>query len=124
MKTFRYAMLVSLALMGAVSLSACAPNYSNGSRVGVVTKLSNKGVLIKSWEGELNMGGMRQTTDSDGNSQMSPNVFTFNADPSVVPDLEKAMDNGSRVRLTYHQWAIAPPSIDNDHVIVKVEVLK
>ena len=30
-------------------------SYSSGERVGVVQKISNKGWICKTWEGELNM---------------------------------------------------------------------
>ncbi len=32
--------------------------YSEGNRAGVVVKFSKKGYLLKTYEGELNMGGM------------------------------------------------------------------
>jgi len=104
-------------------LAGCGRNYSNGSRVGVVTKLSEKGVIWKSWEGELNLGGVRQGTDANGNSSVVPNIFEFNADPSVVSKLQEAMRTGKRVELVYRQWLIAPLSISNDHVIIEVKTL-
>lgn len=110
-----------LVLAVALILSACGPNYSNGSRVGVVTKLSYKGLVWKSWEGELNMGGVRQQSDGNGGTQTVPNVFTFNADPDAVAKLQDAMKTGARVELIYRQWFISPASIDNDHVIIDVK---
>ena len=49
------------------------PNYSNGSRIGIVTKISEKGVFFKSWEGEMLMAlpiAVAGTT--------TPEVFYFN----------------------------------------------
>ena len=101
-------------------LCACAPDYSEGSRVGVVTKLSYKGLFVKSWEGEMVMGGMRQHRDEDGNVSTVANVFTFNVDPSVVDKVRAAQESGRPVELVYRQWAMQPPTIENDHVIIDV----
>ncbi len=108
-----------------VALSACAPNYSDGQRVGVVTKLSHKGIVFKSWEGMLNQGGFRNSTDDNGNTTVVANVLEFNVqDPKVVQDLQTAMETGQRVRLTYNQWLVSPFTIENSYVINKVEFLK
>ena len=50
--------LLSAALLSAISLSACSP-YSEGERTGVVQKLSYKGIVCKSYEGEQLLGGLR-----------------------------------------------------------------
>lgn len=109
-----------LILTLAVLLTACGPDYSNGSRVGVVTKLSYKGIFYKSWEGELNMGGVRQQTDSDGHVSTVANVFEFNADPGAVAALQAAMRTGAPVELTYRQWFVSPVTVENDHVVIGV----
>jgi major membrane immunogen (membrane-anchored lipoprotein) len=51
MKMKKIILIASLSL-----LSACGQNFSNGSYIGVVTKLSEKGLIFKSWEGEVSMG--------------------------------------------------------------------
>lgn len=114
-------MLVCLALV------ACAPDYSNGSRVGVVTKLSEKGLIWKSWEGEMNMGGMRTLKQEVGDVESTTavvNAFTFNVDPMAVPKVQAALSSGQRVELLYRQWAVSPPTIDDDHVVFDVKVSK
>lgn len=114
------AIILSLAAM--VSLSACAPDYSEGSRVGVVTKISRKGLFVKSWEGSLNQGGMRSQTDSNGHVSMVPNVLDFNvSDPEVLAKIQEAAKSGKTVELVYKQWFLAPLSIENDHVIIDVK---
>ncbi len=107
---------IALCLM----LAACGKNYSNGSRVGVVTKLSEKGFVYKSWEGEMNMGGVREKS-TDSGSAVVPNIFTFNVDASAVEKVKAAMKSGKRVELIYRQWAVAPINIGDDHVIVDVK---
>ena len=41
-----------------ITLLVCNYTYSEGNRAGVVVKFSKKGFLMKTYEGELNMGGM------------------------------------------------------------------
>lgn len=113
MKNLSVALLILL-------LSACAPDYSEGSRVGVVTKLSYKGLIFKSWEGEMVMGGMKRHTDDNGNTSMVANVFEFNVDPPAVEKVKAAQESGQPVELVYRQWLIAPPTIHNVHVIIDV----
>lgn len=95
---------------------ACGENYSSGTRVGVVTKLSEKGIVWKSWEGELLMA-----LPSTVGSATQPEKFEFNVAPSAVEKVTAAMQSGHRVELVYRQWWMAPVSIDNDHVVVDVK---
>ena len=96
-------------------LVSCAPNYSKGERVGVVTKLSRKGLFFKSWEGEM----LVALPESFGGS-IQPEKFEFNADESIVDALRTALVTGKRVQLVYRQWALCPWNIDNDHVVYAV----
>ena len=101
-------------------LSACGQNFSNGSYMGVVTKLSEKGLIFKSWEGEVSMGGMRTQSDGNGSTSIVANVLRFNVDPAAVEKVKAAQKSGKSVELVYRQWLIAPLSISNDHVVVDV----
>lgn len=103
-------------ILAFVCLTACARNYSDGTRVGIVTKLSKKGVIWKSWEGEMLMALPPEAAASGA----QPEKFTFNVDPPVVSKVQEAMNSGKRVELVYRQWFFAPPTIDNDHVIIDV----
>jgi hypothetical protein len=121
MKTFIITILTIFLMGGCVARSSQGvnPHYSDGVRAGTVTKLSNKGLIWKSWEGELLVGGMRES--SDGKS-MVPNIMEFNvSDPSIIEKLQSAIDSGQKVVLTYNQWFISPIWIENDHVIVSIK---
>jgi hypothetical protein len=74
--------------------------YSEGDRAGVVSKLSRKGYIIKTSEGELNVGAQGQV----GN--MSNNLWAFTVDggnSKLVKEIEDAMTSGKRVKLHYEQ---------------------
>lgn len=90
-------------------------SYSTGERVGIVQKISNKGWVCKTWEGELNMvvlpGGI-------------PEKFYFTVwDASVAASINKTI--GKRVSLHYEEKLGLPTSCfgDTRHFITKVQVL-
>jgi hypothetical protein len=75
-------------------------SYSSGERAGWVQKLSNKGWVCKTWEGELSMVSMPGAT---------PEKFAFTVtDDAVAERITKAM--GKRVSLHYNQKVGLPGS--------------
>lgn len=101
-------------ILYAVSTSVAGVPYSQGERVGIITKLSKKGLFCKTWEGEMNFGGFKNqtTTDSEGRSStaMVANIFEFSVtDPQVAADVQEAMNEGQTVGLTYDQFLIHNP---------------
>ncbi|KKT29807.1 hypothetical protein A3G55_04105 [Candidatus Giovannonibacteria bacterium RIFCSPLOWO2_12_FULL_44_25] len=77
------------------------PNYSNGERVGYVTKLSYKGLTFKTHEGQLQPGQGSQS------ALQEPFNFSVSKDRTdVLQKLENAAQKGTRVRLKYRQWLI------------------
>jgi len=62
--------LLTIAIV-ALLFSSCTNDYSEGQRVGVITKFSNKGLIWKSWEGELKIA------PNIGNGGMVGNYETF-----------------------------------------------
>lgn len=74
--------------------------YSVGDRAGVISKFSKKGVLFKTYEGELNEGAQGQM----GNMVNRLWAFTVDSDePVVVQRLEDAMLTGRRIKVHYEQ---------------------
>lgn len=75
-------------------------NYSSGERAGWVQKFSHKGLLCKTWEGEMAMVSMPGTT-------VEKFFFTVN-DPAVVEAINRSM--GKRVALHYEEKMGVPSS--------------
>ena len=75
--------------------------YSSGERAGFIQKLSHKGWVCKTWEGELAMVNMPGSL-----SQMF--AFTVRSD-SLAEEINKAMVKG-RVVLRYEQHVGVPGS--------------
>lgn len=81
--------------------------YSSGSRSGVIQKLSKKGVIWKTWEGELNLGYNTATTDSDGRMTIAPELFLFSvSSEQVAKELKGAEMSGRRVTIEYKQYLL------------------
>lgn len=83
----------------AIFTTSCTENYSNGERIGMVTKFSEKGLVYKSWEGHLN------TTQTGMNSSEG---FDFSVDndvndPIVIATLDSAATYGWKVKIKYHE---------------------
>ena len=74
--------------------------YSTGERTGVITKISQKGVMWKTWEGEMNLGGM----SADSGGVMTPNIWKFSVkDAEVVKQLQAAGSSAKRITISYRE---------------------
>ena len=80
--------------------------YSEGTRTGYMRKLSNKGFVFKTWEGELQMPGI--TSASDGREMVTGgNIWLFSVkrgEDQVIKDLQEAEASNARVTLHYTQY--------------------
>lgn len=110
--------LIIAAIM-AVLLASCGV-YSEGERSGQVTKISQKGIIFKTSEGELVMSGMRKSSDSDGNTSIVANVFKYSVtDPGLVQKLTDAARSGTPVTLVYDQFLIPSPTHRKTEYIIR-----
>jgi hypothetical protein len=92
--TFVIGLLASVMLM-----TSCSENYSNGERVGMITKFTEKGLIWKSHEGHLNatQTGMNSAEGFDFSVDNDKN------DPLVIAALDSAANLGWKVKLEYHE---------------------
>ncbi len=90
-------------------------SYSNGERVGYIQKISKKGWVCKTWEGELSMVNLPGA---------APQIFSFSVrDDKVAQQLEDAA--GKRVSLTYEQHRGVPSNCfgETEYYISSVRVV-
>lgn len=123
-KRFLKKLFAGLLLLGVlVLLFLYYANYSDGTRAGIPMKMSKKGVLFKTYEGQLNVGGISNTPDG-----AIPTVWDFsvrNSEDSVLYKLNAAVDEGKRVKLYYKEkyrklfWIG-----DTKYFVYKVDILK
>ncbi len=74
--------------------------YASGERAGYVQKISKKGWICKSWEGELAMANLPGTM---------PQIFTFTVRNDSIAHLIE-QNAGKQVSLTYDQHRGVPTS--------------
>jgi hypothetical protein len=97
-------LFVLLALAALYFWAVLSWSYSTGERAGWVQKLSNKGWLCKTWEGELALVSLPGTT---------PEKFMFTIyEEAVATRVTQAM--GKRVNLHYEEKVGLPGSCFGD----------
>ena len=100
---FGFFIVLPVAAFTLWTLSALKLTYSSGDRVGYVQKFSHKGVVCKTWEGQLAMSTVPGS---------APQYFDFTVrDDSVAASIRKIMETqDGRVALTYDQHRRVPLS--------------
>ena len=85
--------------------------YSKGYRSGELVKISNKGVLFKTWEGEISQG------------VSEAQIFQFSVESSEKEVIELLKDKqGQTVKLTYKErFATFPWLGDTKYFITEVD---
>ena len=99
--TFRKVVII-ITLIAAVCFTIyyfiCGMTYSEGTRSGVLTKVSIKGYIFKTYEGELNIGGLDQ---GDG-TIMANRIYKFSiADEKTYQHLDSLQ--GKKIVVRYKQ---------------------
>lgn len=96
--------------------SALHISYSSGDRSGYVQKLSKKGWLCKTWEGEMAMVTM---------PGVPPEIFYFSIrDDAVAARLNQSL--GKRVAIHYEQRKGVPTSCfgETEYFVTNVKVVE
>ena len=112
---------ISVILIFVAYVYICGMSYSSGTRTGIVIKTSQKGYLFKTYEGELNLGGV-----SEGDGTIMPNrIWTFSIQKSDTATYHRITNTqGKHVRLHYDEviknffWQSETP-----YVVNKVEIV-
>jgi len=103
MKKFLFLLTLILILALMVGGYYLLGNYSEGTRSGVMQKLSRKGVIFKTHEGQLNLGGFNTEELGGG---VAPTIWSFSVrskNQDVLKELEQASLEGNRVKLYYDE---------------------
>ena len=72
--------------------------YSEGSRAGMLVKFSEKGYIFKTYEGDLNLGGINPLP---GNT-IANNIWKFSVKDDSIGELLKSKE-GQMLRLHYKE---------------------
>ena len=91
-------------------------SYSSGERAGFLQKVSHKGWICKTWEGELSLVAMPGA---------APEKFLFTVRDDAVAQKVSA-EAGKRVTLTYEQHKGLPSSCfgDTEYFVIDVKPIE
>lgn len=92
--------------------------YSDGQRIGTITKFSNKGFICKTWEGEMNLGGFRK----GDKGQAVANTWEF-SDPSgsFAAEINRMAESGEPCVIHYRQVLVRSIwSADSDYYVTAI----
>ncbi len=109
-------------------LTSCKEHFSDGERVGTVTKFSRAGVFWDSWDGMLNI------TQTGMNSAGEPFEFSIDNDAEndgkhqkLISILKEAQVKGWKVKIIYHQvWGfknVFSNRGESDYFVDDIEIL-
>lgn len=107
--------LILIALPAVYTWVTLRYSYSSGERIGYLQKISKKGWLCKTWEGELAMTTVPGT---------APQIFQFSVrDDATAHRIEQAA--GQRVALSYEQHKGVPSSCfgETEYFVTRVRPL-
>ncbi len=110
--------LLVLAVLAGVGYMLYANyTYSEGTRAGNLIKISRKGMVFKTYEGQLKLGGIDLSNPNEGLSD----TWSFSvADETLVKQLEKLQ--GQRVVLRYKEINQSMPwQGDTNYFILSIE---
>ncbi|PVX51805.1 hypothetical protein C7377_0091 [Balneicella halophila] len=104
----RILILLALILVLVLTLAVFA-NYSKGYRSGIIMKMSRKGYVIKTYEGQLNTGGFSGDVTGGDMTSMIWNFSVRQSEKRTIEKIEEAVDKGKRVKLYYEEKYIPIP---------------
>ena len=116
MLSFLTVLIVPAGLFTAWSWATLSYAYSTGERAGYAQKLSEKGWLCKTWEGELAMANL---------PGVMPEIFKFSVrNDSIAHLIEKNL--GKRVSVSYSQHRGVPTSCfaETEYYITNMRIVE
>jgi hypothetical protein len=119
---FRNLLLILIAIGIGFSTLLYFGIYDEGVRAGIVVRISKKGVLFKTYEGQLNLESFGALK---GSASPFLQTFDFSVDksrPDIVKELEAVSLSGERVNLHYiKRYAKFPWRGETKYFITGVE---
>ena len=116
LKTLTILLVSAIALFSLYVYMALNWSYSSGERAGFLQKVSHKGWICKTWEGELSLVAMPGS---------APEKFLFTVRDEVVAQKVSAAA-GKRVTLNYEQHKGLPSSCfgDTEYFVIDVKPIE
>jgi hypothetical protein len=108
-KRFMFKLLGVIVIIGiAVLLFIYYANYSTGVRAGIVLKVSKRGAIFKTYEGQLDLMSFGAVKSQNQLSQTFE-FSVYKSDSEVIRELERVALSGERVNLQYEEKYLTLP---------------
>ncbi len=115
--------LVLLAI--GVTLFLYYMSYSEGVRAGVVLKVSKRGAVFKTYEGQLDIMSFGAIKKADNQLTQTFEFSMYKSDQELIHNLEQVALSGERVNLYYEEkYAMLPWRGETKYFVTKVERLE
>ena len=122
-KILLWLLFITIAVSTLIFTFVIYVNFSEGKRAGELIKMSSKGIIFKTHEGQLNTGGF-----SEGSGDITSSIWHFSVKSSndeVLQDIDNAIDGGYRVKLYYEEKYMNVFFLgDTKYFVTKVERVK
>ena len=102
MKTLKKILIVIVIVALAIGAFLYFGKYSEGHRAGIIMKVSKKGTIFKTWEGQMNL----ETFGAIKTDNIVSEIFSFSIEggnEELIDELNAAAISGDRVNLQYKE---------------------
>jgi hypothetical protein len=107
-KFMRRLLVIVILIFIAVMLFFYYGVYSTGVRAGVILKVSSKGAIFKTYEGQLDLLSFG-AVKSDNQLSQTFEFSIYKDDNDLIRELEEVALSGERVRLRYEEKYVTLP---------------
>ncbi len=123
-RTLRYTIILVALIALVMSYFVFTP-YSEGMRAGTLVKLSKKGYLFKTWEGELSQTMFVGDQSAAASTSKLWEFSVSGNNEALVNKLNEALLSGRRIKLNYEEkYLVFSWQGDTKYFITSAEVSK
>jgi hypothetical protein len=108
MKTLKKILIVIFIIALCIVAFLYFGTYSEGHRAGIIMKVSKKGTIFKTWEGQMNL----ETFGAMKTDNIISETFSFSIEGNnqeLIDELNDAALSGDRINLNYKERYIQVP---------------
>ena len=117
--------LITLAVVGLMMSYFILTPYSEGARAGTLVKLSKKGYLFKTWEGELSQTMFVGDQSAASSTSKLWEFSVSGSNEALIKKLNNALLSGHRIELNYEEkYIVFSWQGDTKYFITSAEVSK
>ena len=120
-KFFRRLIALIVFIFIGVMLFIYYANISEGTRSGVIVKISKRGAIFKTYEGQMDLGSFGAVQDANQLSQ----TFNFSVEKGkdeLIEELEAVSLSGERVQIRYKEkYAVLPWRAETTYFVYDIK---